>query len=404
MLFGHRLLKWPDYFSDYCIVRLTLIEHGEVYAPEPRGAQSLLLAGERIARLGEADARAIERAGFEISVIDASGCYVTPGLIDPHQHLLGGSGEKGFSTQTPEIAFSEIISAGITTVVGCLGTDTTTKTMSGLLAKAKALREEGLSALIWSGGYNVPPVTLTGSVRSDMLLIDEVIGAGEIAIADYRSTQATTEELARLVSDVVVGGLLSGKAGVTHFHTGDGKQRLQQLHELLERYDIEPRCLYPTHVERHRELLREAAAFTQFRAYVDIDTCEEDLPEQLQCFIEAGGDLTRLTVSSDAAISSPHTLTEQVRACVTTHRHPLEKILPLVTANAAEVLSLKRKGRLEAGCDADVLVWRRETMELKDVFARGVQMVSDGRLLVSEKFLTESNRRISLYGQKSQRS
>ncbi|MFN7945319.1 MAG: beta-aspartyl-peptidase [Blastocatellia bacterium] len=385
-------------------MRLTLIEHGEVYAPEPRGCLSVLLAGERIARMGAADARAIERAGFEISLIDASGCVVTPGLIDPHEHLLGGSGEKGFSTQTPEITFSEIISAGITTVVGCLGTDTTTKTMPALLAKAKALREEGMSAFIWSGGYNVPPVTLTGSVRTDMLLVDEVIGAGEIAIADYRSTQPTTEELARLVSDVTVGGLLSGRAGVTHFHTGDGKHRLRQLRELIERYDIEPRCLYPTHVERHRELLREAAAFTQFRAYVDIDTCAEDLPEQLQCFIEAGGDLTRLTVSSDAAISSPHTLTAQVRACVTTHRHPLEKILPLVTVNTAEVLSLKRKGRLEPGFDADVLVWRRETMELKDVFARGTQMVSDGRLMVSEKFLAESNRRISLYGQKSKRS
>jgi len=39
---------------------------------------------------------------------------VTPGFIDPHEHLLGVSGEEGFATQTPEISVSEIICAGIT--------------------------------------------------------------------------------------------------------------------------------------------------------------------------------------------------------------------------------------------------------------------------------------------------
>jgi beta-aspartyl-dipeptidase (metallo-type) len=73
---------------------------------------------------------------------------VTPGFIDPHEHLLGGSGEEGFATQTPEISVSEIICAGITTVVGCLGVDTTMKTLPGLLAKAKALKEGGLNAFI----------------------------------------------------------------------------------------------------------------------------------------------------------------------------------------------------------------------------------------------------------------
>ena len=116
---------------------------------------------------------------------------MVPGFIDPHEHLLGGSGEEGWASQTPEIALSEIVAGGITTVVGCLGTDTTTKTMPGLLAKAKAFNDEGLTAYIYSGGYNVPPITLTGSVRTDMLFVPEVIGAGEIAISDARSTEPT---------------------------------------------------------------------------------------------------------------------------------------------------------------------------------------------------------------------
>lgn len=199
---------------------LTLIENGEVYLPEPGGRMSVLLMNNAIARIGNIERADVERLGVELEVIDASGCVVTPGLIDPHEHLLGGSGEEGFNSQTPEITLTELVTAGITTVVGCLGVDTTMKTLAGLLAKAKGLREEGLTAYIWTGGYNVPPTTITASVRDDIMFIEEVIGAGEIAIADERSTAPVPHELARLVKDAYVGGMLSRKAGVTHFHTG----------------------------------------------------------------------------------------------------------------------------------------------------------------------------------------
>ena len=379
---------------------LTLIENGFVYSPEPRGVQSLLLAGDRIEKIGDVDRRAIEASGLDLDVVDATDCLLTPGLIDPHEHLLGGSGEDGFSSQTPEIFLRELAVAGVTTVVGCLGVDTTTKTMPGLLARAKALDEEGLTAFIWSGGYNVPPTTITGSLRDDLIYVDEVIGAGEVAISDNRATEPTVDELARLVSDVNVGGMLGRKSGVTHFHVGDHPRRLSPLRALVENYAVEPQWLYPTHVERNRELMREAAAFTRLGAFVDVDTMAEDLPEQLWRFIEDDGDLNRLTVSSDAAISSPRTLYDQVRACVIEHGFALEKVLSLVTANTARVLKLGRKGRLGQGFDADALVLRRKTLEITHVFALGKPLVRGGELVVSEKFLTRSNRRISLYGRK----
>lgn len=383
---------------------LTLIENGFVYSPERRGVQSVLLVGDRIAKIGDVDRRAIEATGLDLDVVDARDCLVAPGFIDPHEHLLGGSGEQGFATQTPEIFLSEIVTSGITTVVGCLGVDATTKTMPGLLARAKALNEEGLTASIWSGGYNAPHATITGSLRDDLVFIDEVIGAGEIAISDYRANEPSVEELARLVSDVYVGGMLSRKAGVTHFHVGDHPQSskggLALLRALVENYAVKPEWLYPTHVERGRELMREAAAFTRLGAFVDVDTMEEDLPEQLRRFISDNGDLSRLTVSSDAAISSPRALREQVRACVE-RGFPLEQVLPLVTSNTARVLKLGRKGRLERGLDADTLVLRRDTLEITHLFARGKQMICCGELVVAEKFLTRSNRRISLYGRKS---
>jgi beta-aspartyl-dipeptidase (metallo-type) len=321
-------------------------------------------------------------------------------LIDPHEHLLGGSGEEGFSSQTPEIFLREIAIAGVTTVVGCLGVDTTTKTMPGLLARAKALEEEGLTAFIWSGGYNVPPTTITGSLRDDLIYIDEVIGAGEIAISDNRATEPTIDELARLVSDVHVGGMLSRKSGVTHFHVGDHPKGLSPLRALVESYAVEPEWLYPTHVDRRRELMREAADFTRLGAFVDIDVTEENLPEQLRRFIDDNGDLSRLTVSSDAAISSPRALYDQIRACVAEHGFPLEMILSLGASNTARVLKLDRKGRLEQGCDADAIVLRRKNLEISRVFARGKQLVRGGELAVTERFLTRSNRRITLHGGK----
>jgi beta-aspartyl-dipeptidase (metallo-type) len=377
---------------------LTLIENGEIYAPEPQGRRNVLLLGNRIARVGEVDRRAVEALGLELSVIDATDCFVTPGLIDPHEHLLGGSGEQGFSTQTPEIFLGELISAGITTVIGCLGVDTTTKTMPGLLARAKALHEEGLTAYIYTGGYNVPPTTLTGSVRQDILFIHEVIGAGEIALSDLRAAEPEARELARLVSEAYIGGMLSGKAGITHFHVGDGRGRLELLRRLLDEYEVEPAWLYPTHVERSAALMEEAAELTRKGVTIDIDTVEEDLAKWLGFYLDRGGDAARLTASSDASISSPRTLYAQVRDCIINERFAVELVLRLVTSNTARVLNLDSKGSLVAGKDADLLVIRKDSFELRDVIAGGRRLMIDGELIVSERFLKHSNRRISLDG------
>lgn len=380
---------------------LTLIENGEIYAPAPLGRHDVLILNDRIALIGEVDRRALTLLGLKLEIIDAGGCLVTPGLIDPHQHLLGGSGEQGFSTQTPEIYASELARAGITTVVGCLGVDTTTKTMAGLVAKAKGLNEEGLTAYVWSGGYTLPPTTLMRSVREDILFISEVIGAGEVAISDARSTGHDTLELSKVVKDAYVAGILSRKCGVTHFHVGEGKARLKLLRSLIEDYEISPELIYPTHIERSEELMREAIKLAARGSYVDIDTVEQDLPKWLRFYLDNGGNPARLTVSSDASINSPQSLLGQLRSCVLEHDFSIEQTLALVTTNTAAVLKLERKGRLEVGRDADVLVLHKDSLEIKDVIAHGRLLVRDGELNFSEKFLSESNRRIRLEGKNS---
>jgi beta-aspartyl-dipeptidase (metallo-type) len=379
---------------------LTLIENGEVYAPQSRGRQSVLLVDGKVGKVGRVDRRPVEALGLDCEFIDAAGCLIVPGLIDPHQHLLGGSGEEGFSTQTPEITLSEIVSCGITTVVGCLGVDTTMKTMPGLLARVKALEEEGIGAYLWTGGYNVPPTTIMKSVREDLMFIDEVVGAGEIAISDARGMDPDPREIAKVATDAFVGGKLARKAGLTHFHVGDADTRLEPVRTLLEAFHVEPEWCYLTHIERGKQLMREAIALARRGAAVDIDVVEGDLVTWLRYYLDNGGDPERLTISSDAALSSPRALYEQLCRCVRELAMPLEEVLPFATSNTARILKLEQRGSLEPGKAGDLLILDRDTLDIRDVLASGKRMVKDGELAVSEGFLDDSDRSVILIGKK----
>ena len=378
----------------------TLIENGDVYAPEPIGRQSVLITDGKIARVGPVDRRGLDLLKVDYEVIDAKGWLVTPGIIDPHEHLRGGSGNGGFSTETPPIYLQEIVTAGITTVVGTLGTDTTTANHAALLARVKGLREEGLSAYMYTGGYNVPPSTITGSVRDDIMLFDEVIGVGEIAISDNRSTDPDARELARVANDAFVGGMLSGKAGVSHFHVGDRPTGLDLVRIIIDDYHTDPGVLYPTHVERTKKLMDEALGLVKRGCTVDIDVVEKDLTKWVPYYLDHGGDPGRLTVSSDAFMTAPRNLYEQLRACARECGVALDTLLGFVTTNTARVLKLTKKGRLEAGMDADVLVLEPGSLNIVEVIAGGKRMVRDGALAVQERFLKECDRTIHLVGQR----
>lgn len=381
---------------------LTLIENGEVYAPEPLGRRSILLMLDRIARVGGIDRDRVLGLGVEVETIDATGCVVTPGLIDPHEHLAGGSAEHGFNTQTPEIYASEIVSAGITTVVGVLGSDTTEITPSGLLSRVKALKDVGLNALMWVGGYHVPPATITGSTLDDLLYIEEVIGAGEIAIADHRSLDPDPHELARVIMDVHVASRISGKAGRTYLHIGGGKRRLSNIRAVLDGYPVDPDWLYLTHVQRTEELLDEAIELVRRGVWADLDVTVEDLTRWLPYYLEHGGDATRVTVSSDAYRTSPGNLIGQLRALVTELGWGLERALPFATSNTARALGLEPvTGGIAPGLRADLLVLRGDSLEVVEVIARGKRLLREGRIAFTERFLDESNREIHLVGRRA---
>jgi beta-aspartyl-dipeptidase (metallo-type) len=383
---------------------ITLIEKAEIFAPTPLGRQSVLLLDDTIAKVGTTDRRAADALEVDYEVIDASGCLLCPGLIDPHQHLLGGSGEQGFSTMTPEIFLEELVGGGTTTVVGCLGVDVTMRNMSALVGKAKGLAEDGVDARLWTGGYRVPPSTLSASARSDILFVQEIIGVGEVAISDERSSDPDPRELAKVVHEAHVAGMLARKCGLTHFHVGDGKAGLAPLRELIQDFHVGPSWLYATHVERSEALMLEAIELTRAGAHIDVDVVDEDLPRWLRFYEHHHGDFSRLTVSSDASISSPRMLLQQLRCAVLRHQVPLERALRLATENTARVLHLARKGQIAAGKDADLLILAAGTLDVVHVHARGGWMVRDGSVVKRSHWLDDNKRAFHMTGTKAHES
>src|SRR5437870_1932862 len=97
------------------------LEGGHVFAPEDLGVCSLLIGAGKMLRVGPVD--------LECEVIDATGLSIVPGLVDPHEHLIGAGGEQGFGSRQPEVTAAELLSTGVTTAVGCLGTDVVTRGM-----------------------------------------------------------------------------------------------------------------------------------------------------------------------------------------------------------------------------------------------------------------------------------
>lgn len=377
---------------------IELLLNAELYDPEPRGRTHLLVVGEKIAWTGT-EAPSLPR-GLGVRERDLAGGRVIPGLIDCHVHLTGGGGEAGPHTRVPPVALTRLTGAGVTTAIGVLGTDDVVRSPAELVTVARGLVEEGLSAWCLTGGYHLPPVTVTGSVRGDLVLIDRVVGVGELAISDHRSSQPTIDELLRVAGDAHVGGLMSGKAGILHLHVGDGPRGLGLVRQALERSEIPARVFHPTHVNRRKALLDEAIAVAERGCTIDLTAFPVGEGEDawsageglIRC-LEAGVPPGRVTVSSDGGgclpvfdregrvvamdVGRPGSLAETLRELLAAG-HALERVLPPFTSSVAELFRLPAKGRLRAGSDADLVVLDADGAPA-EVMARGRWVVREGR-------------------------
>lgn len=387
---------------------LTLIRHAQIYSPKPIGVKDILIGGHSI--LAIEDEIDLHGAIPDMEVMDADGLYCFPGLIDGHVHMAGGGGEGGFHYRTPEISLSHITTAGVTTLVGVLGTDGVTRSTSELLAKARGLEFEGVSTYIYCGAYQVPTRTITGTPRSDLIHIDKVIGVGEIAISDTRSSHPSEKELAELASEARVGGLLAGKAGVLHLHVGDDDSKLSILFELLKKTELPMSVFVPTHLNRNPDLLEDGVRYGLMGGYVDVtsgirpdkhDHISVKPSKAIKQLLDAGVHPTRITMSSDSNGSSPifddkgklvamgigsiATLWEETRDAIVEEGVPIETAVGIVTRHVARVLKLGKKGLLKPGHDAD-LMFADDSLRIVDVFAKGRKVVEHAQAIVFGTF------------------
>ena len=324
--------------------------------------------------------------------------------IDQHIHITGGGGEGSFATRVPEIQLSQLTTAGTTTVIGLLGTDGVTRSMENLLAKARGLEEEGISTWIYSGAYPADSGHITGTLRSDIVLIDKILG-GKVAMSDHRSSMPSTQAYASLAAEARIGGMLSGKAGVLHIHMGDGKRGLEPVLEILETTELPISVFRPTHVNRNPMLYKQTIQFALQGGIIDL-TCGMTgsaipVPQAVKQALDAGVPLERLTLSSDGngsmpkfnenneliglTAAAPRYLYEEMLSIVKAGVLPFDKALQLITCNVADALKLEDKGRIAVGKDADLIVWN-DDLTLNKVFARGRLMVDEGQAVVKGTF------------------
>jgi beta-aspartyl-dipeptidase (metallo-type) len=383
---------------------LQLITNAHVFAPEDLGVRHLLIGGGRILGISDSRDSLFAAAATEI---DLQGKRLLPGFIDGHAHLTGGGGESGFSSRAPPVPLGIFTRAGVSTVVGVLGTDDTTRDTRSLVAQTRALREEGLGAFCHTAGYHIPPVTLTGCVKDDIVFIDPVIGAGEVAISDHRSSQPTLHEIMRLASDVHVAGLITGKAGILHLHLGDGDRGLDLVRRALDASELPARVFNPTHINRKKALFEEAIELARRGCTVDITTFPVDDDDDawapdvaLLRYLESGAPANRVTMSSDGGgclpvfneqgeivemdIGRPSLLMSTLQSLLD-QGIPMEKVLPAFTSNVADILRFADRGRVRDGACADFIILDNQNA-ISDVVIAGIFHIQSGEQQVFGQF------------------
>lgn len=374
----------------------TLLTNARVFSPDDLGVCSLLLYAGSIVAIDKSPSPLFSDA----RVIDCKGKLVMPGIIDQHVHLTGGGGEAGFASRTPAVKLRDLVQAGITTVVGVLGTDAISRSPKDLYAKMQSLNAEGLRAFMHTGAYALPSPTITQCVRDDMAFIPAILGV-KIALADHRGSFPSHQELLRLVSDIRVASLLAGKKGLLHAHLGNLPEGMAALNALTEA-GVPIHHLSPTHVVRTETLFSQAIDFARRGGHIDVTSGgSRFMPQEdaIRHALEAGVPADRITISSDGNGSVPRFnaqgMVEGLSAAAVDGNLnllprlidvglPVAQAIAMMTANVAASLGISG-GQIRAGERADLCILN-DDFSLAHLMASGQWMLQDGECLVNGNF------------------
>jgi beta-aspartyl-dipeptidase (metallo-type) len=385
-------------------MNLKWLKHVELFTPEPIGPGEVLVAGNKVLAVRRQSDAEWELRGLKgIEVIDGQGGRLTPGLIDQHIHITGAGGKYGFGSMTPEVHVKDLIACGTTTVVGLLGTDGTARSLNTLYGKCASLEAEGISARMLTSYFGLPSKTITGNVHDDLLFVDRVVGC-KIAIADVRSSYPTAHQILALLREIQVGGMISGKGGVLHFHLGALPEGMDLLFELVEQYHVDINRLSPTHLGRTEHLFEQAKRFTKLGGMADLSTGGTQFRRPWEVLAEAhadGADLRQFTMSSDgnAGIGILNDAAELIgfkkapidlnlwnlQQLLRETDVPIELALGLLTTGPAKTMGLAGKGLIAPGADAD-FCWFDADWNLQGVMGRGRLHMHSGQILTTGHF------------------
>lgn len=376
---------------------ITVIRNVHVFSPEDMGLQDVLIVGKQIHDVGGDYAPWSKLPGAV--EMDGRGRLLVPGFIDSHVHILGGGGAAGFGSRGPETSFSETVLAGTTSLVGVVGVDQEGRDLKTLYAKTKSMEFKGITAKMFTCGFDTD-VTITGSIKSDIFLIDNVIGA-KCCVSDRRGAQTTYDDLKKAMATAMVGGLLTRKAGVLHIHMGDSPSGLTPVIEAQEETGVLIKFVVPTHINRNELLMEQGLTWAKKGGVLDLTPCIyppdfKRATKTAKAVVEltkAGVPIEQITISTDA--NGVHTIHGFERMA----RNPMDLMykefldmihgegismtdsLKCVSTNVARVLRLEQKGRVAAGADADLLLLEPDSLEIKMVMAMGVKLVENGQVL-----------------------
>lgn len=374
-----------------------LIKNADVYAPEHIGTRDIFIAGGKIVAMAEK----LDVTLPDLEVIDAAGYIVAPGLVDQHIHITGGGGEGGWHSRCPELVFSELVKAGVTTFLGVSGTDSMTRSVENLLAKVRGLKNEGASGWMWTSNYAYPVTTITKDVRTDMLAIPEVLGV-KIALGDHRSSFPNQHEIMQILADVRVSGMLTGKTGFLHVHLGDFPYSFDIFDECVAQ-GMPIKHIRPTHVARHPEVFRRACEFAKKGGFIDITTGGGNYmgsaADAVRAALADGVPFDRITLSSDGHGSMPRFNEAgemvglgigSIMCDIETIRElkdelGIEKALTPMTKTVAGALGLETKGGIAVGKDADLLFLTKD-FDIDWVFMMGKVAMRQGEVVMKGAF------------------